>query len=123
MATIQKPTQSSIIGLSAEQIQSLRERAARKMGVPIDHIAGPFSDSDKPVQQSGLYLRVSPRSGSLMWAHYDVLNRFWGLYSNKQPSGGINRALARRTRRSKKAALWFGVSSDVSHGKVKLLSN
>ncbi len=121
MATVSnnKPKQSSVNGLSADQINELRQRAARKMGIPVEQVAGPFSSSDTPIQKSGLYLRVSPKSGSLMWAHFDVSYRYWGLFSNKSPNGGIDRALARRTRRSRKSTMWFGVSDAVHKGIVK----
>ena len=123
ITTQDKPRQSSVVGLTDQQLTDLRQRAARKMGVDVDQVVGPFSASDFPTVKSGLFLRVSPKTGSLLWAHFDTSYRYWGLMSNKKPDGGITRALARRTRRSKKQAMWFGVSEAVGKGIVKPSSN
>lgn len=73
-------------------------------------IIGPFRGNQAPVR-SGVYVRVSPKTGAGVFAHWDNTRGRWGLYADTP-----ERALARKNKFSKKDLPWYA-SADSSTAK------
>lgn len=76
-------------------------------------LVGPFPGSKRPTNGSGLYIRVSRKTGEKVWAHWDANRKQWGLYSDTQ-----QRALQRAHKRSKKQLDWYGTTEAASKGRT-----
>ncbi len=88
-----------------DQTKKLQYKAAAKAGVSADKIVGPFNANEAPIAgRDGLYLRVSTKTGQIVWAHRSA---HWAPFSTSP-----ERATAKRLRRSKHACVWFGYAGD-----------
>ncbi len=76
-------------------------------------VIGPFKPDQLPVR-SGLYVRVSPKTGAGVYAHYDHGRRRWGLYADSP-----ERALARRNKFSKKQLPWYASADSATARPVR----
>jgi hypothetical protein len=85
--------------------KNLIAKAAKKAGVPAARLTGPMPANTKPLRdRAGLYLRVSQKTGDIVWAWWNGTN--FGLYADTKA-----RATARRGKRSKKPLVWFGMAA------------
>lgn len=65
-------------------------------------LVGPFSGSAKPTRD-GLYIRVSPKSGNLVFSHYSARDG-WSAYATCP-----ERAMELRRKRTRKPVnTWYG---------------
>lgn len=75
-------------------------------------VIGPFKPGQAPVR-SGVYVRVSTKTGNGVYAYYDAGLRRWGLYADT-----VQRALERKNKTSKKSLPWYA-SADSSARPVR----
>ena len=94
---------TSVAALSDVQISELKLRVARKTSVPVAQLVGPFSGDTSPVRANGMYIRISPKTGQPVWAYRN--STYWGMFSTDQV-----KAQQKRTRNSRKSAMWIGYS-------------
>ncbi len=71
-------------------------------------LVGPFPADERP-ERSGLYPRVSPKTGTLNFAWYDARSDRWALFTT-EPEDAMRKA--RQGKWSKKACSWYGFEHD-----------
>lgn len=79
--------------------------SAKVLPPPLPGHVGPFPPGVKPVNGPGMFKRVSPKTGELVWAYWD--GRQWGKFSSD-----FDRAAHKAHKRSRRQLWWYGKAKE-----------